>query len=280
MMMKRRASLLLVAVLAAGAPGMAAEPVGMVEKPCPPPLAMPPELEAQLRELFMKPRTLQPGDFGQLAGNPAFAAYEKANRERAASDWAGLCRYSAANEALAATRPQVVLMGDSITENWLMADPGFFGTRVVNRGIGGQTSAQMLVRFRADVIALRPQAVHILAGTNDVAGNNGPTSPQNYRNNIMSMVELARANGIRVILGAIPPADRFTWRPGLEPVPLIRELNQWLRDYAKQNGLGFIDYHAPLAGAAQELRADLGNDGVHPNAEGYRIMRRLAEAAF
>ena len=171
-------------------------------------------------------------------------------------------------------------MGDSITENWSMADAGFFTGGVVNRGIGGQTSAQMLVRFRADVIALRPAVVHILAGTNDVAGNGGPTSPQDFRNNIQSMVELARASGIRVILGAIPPADHFSWRPGMQPSPVIQAENHWLRQYATRNGLDFIDYHAALAGPNKELRADLGNDGVHPNREGYRIMRRLAEAKF
>lgn len=266
-------------VLAAGAT-CAADPVGMVEDACPSPYTMPAELESQLRELFMPTRALQPQDFERLTRNPQFAEYEKLNRERGASDWAGLCRYAAANRALAGERPQVVLMGDSITENWLMADPGFFGSRIVNRGIGGQTSAQMLLRFRADVIALRPAIVHILAGTNDVAGNNGPTSPENFQNNIMSMVDLAKAHGIRVVLGAIPPADRFTWRPGMQPAPVIRSLNQWLRDYAARNGHDFIDYHTPLAGARQELRAEFGNDGVHPNSAGYRIMRQLAEAAF
>jgi lysophospholipase L1-like esterase len=171
-------------------------------------------------------------------------------------------------------------MGDSITENWGLADPGFFTSGLVNRGISAQTSAQMLLRFRADVIALRPAIVHILAGTNDVAGNNGPISPQDFQNNIQSMVELAQANGIRVILGSIPPAAVFSWRPELKPVPRIRALNEWLRSYAASHGLGYVDYYSALAGPAGELRATLANEGVHPNRDGYVIMRRLAEAAL
>jgi lysophospholipase L1-like esterase len=168
-------------------------------------------------------------------------------------------------------------MGDSITENWGLADPQFFNGAIVNRGISGQTTPQMLVRFRADVITLRPQIVHILAGTNDVAGNTGPTRAQDYKDNIMSMAELARAHGIRVILGSIPPAASFSWRPQLNPVPRIRELNRWLRDYAAQNTFDFIDYYTPLAGPAGELKSELGNDGVHPNRVGYRVMRDLLE---
>jgi lysophospholipase L1-like esterase len=127
------------------------------------------------------------------------------------------------------------------------------------------------------VITLKPAIVHILAGTNDVAGNTGPTRAQDYKDNIMSMAELARAHGIRVILGSIPPAASFNWRPQLNPVPRIRELNTWLRDYAAQNGFDFIDYYTSLAGPSGELKGELGNDGVHPNGAGYRIMRDLLE---
>jgi lysophospholipase L1-like esterase len=278
-------ALLLVALtcpgLAPAGAATAAVPAGMVENPCPPDYEMPAALRTVLEDLFIEPRVLQPADFGRLATAPGFAEMEKSNRERAATDWAGLCRFRTDNARVAAgERPRVVLIGDSITENWSMADPGFFTQGIVNRGIGGQTSAQMLVRFRADVVALRPAAVHILAGTNDIAGNGGPTSPQDFRNNIQSMVELARANGIRVILGAIPPADQFTWRPGMQPAPVISAQNDWLRQYAARNGLGFIDYHAALVGPRQGLRAELGNDGVHPNRAGYRIMRKLVEEAL
>jgi lysophospholipase L1-like esterase len=257
-------------------------PVGMVDEPCPPPLAMPPEAAKLLTDLFITPRTLRPADLGALGQNAQFAAFEKESRARGASDWAGLCRFRQANAevAAAARRPKAVFMGDSITENWGLADPGFFTGGIVNRGISAQTSAQMLLRFRPDVVALHPAVVHILAGTNDVAGNNGPTSSQDFRNNIQSMVELARANGIRVILGSIPPAAEFSWRPGMRPTPRIRALNDWLRDYATRTGLGYLDYYTALAGPAGELRPALSNEGVHPNRDGYVIMRSLAEAAL
>ncbi len=263
------------------ATGMDAAP-GMVDEPCPPPLVMPPEGVRLLSELFFEPHLLQPAEMARLGENEQFAAFEKESRRRGADDWAGLCRFHHSNLAVmtAVSRPRVVFMGDSITENWGLADPGFFAAGVVNRGISAQTSAQMLLRFRADVIALRPASVHILAGTNDVAGNNGPTSPQDFQNNIQSMAELAKANGIRVILGSIPPAAAFSWRPALRPVPRIRALNEWMRKYAASHGHGYVDYYTALAGPAGELRANLANEGVHPNRDGYVIMRRLAEAAL
>src|SRR3569833_2979989 len=213
--------------------------------------------------------------------DPELAMVNEAWLRAAALDWAGLCRYRAANTKMrTAEAPRVVFMGDSITENWNLADPAFFDKGIVNRGISGQTSAQMLVRFRADVVALHPATVHILAGTNDVAGNTGPLTAQDFKNNIMSMVDLARANGIAVVLGSIPPAASFNWRPEVKPVPLIQDLNRWLRDYAKEKSLRYIDYYTPLAGSAGELKDDLGNEGVHPNRKGYEIMRKLAEAAL
>jgi lysophospholipase L1-like esterase len=261
--------------------GIAAQqPVGMVDEPCAPPLPMPPAARQVLVDLFMQPRTLQPADFETLMKNEAFAAYDQELRRRGASDWAGLCRYRAANAAMSEAAARVVFIGDSITENWLLADPEYFSGGVVNRGIGAQTSAQMLLRFRADVVALRPAVVHILAGTNDVAGNNGPVRPRDFQNNIESMVEIAAANGIRVILGSIPPAAAFAWQPALLPAPSIDMLNDWMRRYAAGKGLGYVDYHSALRGAGGELRPALGNDGVHPNREGYQQMRRLADAAI
>jgi lysophospholipase L1-like esterase len=255
------------------------QPEGMVEQPCPPPLTPSPAVRDLLVELFIEPRKLTAADFDRLMRNPQFIELNEANVRRAAQDWPGLCRYRAANASAstASTAPRVVFMGDSITENWALADPAFFERGLVNRGIGGQTTAQMLVRFRADVVALRPKVVHLLAGTNDIAGNTGPTTAQDFKNNIMSMAEIARTNGIDVILGSIPPAAAFSWRPKLNPAPRVKELNMWLRDYAAKHSFGFIDYHAPLAGASSELRTDLGNDGVHPNRQGYAIMRRLVE---
>ena len=198
----------------------------------------------------------------------------------AAQDWAGLCKYRAANAAVLAssTPTRVVFIGDSITEGWVSADPSLFARGVVGRGIGGQTTPQMLVRFRADVVALHPKVVHLLAGTNDIAGNTGPSSLQDYQNNIMSMVEIAQANGIDVIVGSIPPAAAFPWRRQIDPLPRIAEMNAWLRDYANQKKIRFIDYHSALAGTAAQLRSDLGDDGVHPNRKGYAVMRKLIEA--
>lgn len=258
----------------------AAGPVGIVDNPCPPAVPMPDSARKLLSELFMEPRTLTPDDFAGLMEDKAFAEYNAANRRNAARDWAGLCRFQAANAEFVASgnRPRVVFMGDSITENWLLGDPDFFGAEQVNRGIGGQTTPQMLLRFRADVVALRPAAVHILAGTNDVAGNTGPSTVADFRNNILAMVEIARANGIDVILGSIPPAASFNWQPALDPVPRIRELNAWLQQYAAENGLRYIDYFTQLSGMNGELRPELGNDGVHPNRAGYAIMRRLVDA--
>jgi lysophospholipase L1-like esterase len=254
-------------------------PVGIVEQPCPPPITPPADVRSLLVELFIEPRKLVRADFERLMTDEGFKRFNQESRKRAVEDWPGLCRYRAANDQSIAggARPRIVFMGDSITENWTLADPQFFEQGVVNRGIGGQTTPQMLARFRADVIALKPQIVHILGGTNDVAGNTGPTRAQDFKDNIMSMAELARAHGIRVILGSVPPTAAFNWRPQLQPVPRIRELNAWLRDYAAQNGFDFIDYYAALAGPAGELKSELGNDGVHPNRVGYRIMRGLIE---
>ncbi|WP_217705499.1 SGNH/GDSL hydrolase family protein [Peristeroidobacter soli] len=254
-------------------------PVGIVDQPCPAATPLSAGARDLLEDLFMKSRRLEPADIERLIKDPDFSRFVEANRRLGAQDWAGLCRYRAANEALQASgeRPRVVFIGDSITENWLLADPKFFEQGVVNRGIGGQTTPQLLVRFRADVVALKPTVVHIMAGTNDVAGNTGPTTAQDVKNNILSMVELARANGIRVVLGSIPPTASFNWRPQIDPVPAIRALNTWLREYAAQNRLEYIDYHAALAGAAGELKPELGNDGVHPNRAGYRIMQQLAK---
>lgn len=218
----------------------------------------------------------------------AFAAAQSAvpagdrrrSEEQLAADWANLCRYEEANAALrSALKPRVVFMGDSITEGWVGGDPSLFADGNVGRGIGGQTSPQMLVRFWQDVVALEPRAVHIMAGTNDIAGNTGPATVESYRANMLAMIDLARANGIAVVLAAVPPSRRLYWRE-LDPRPWIRELNEWLRATAAQQGLEFVDYGAVLADAEGGLRADLGNDGVHPNRAGYAAMRPLAERAI
>jgi len=197
---------------------------------------------------------------------------------RPASDWAYLCYYHRDNTALMmqGERPEVVFMGDSITRNWITIDPAFFGPGRVDRGISGQTSAQMLLRFGPDAVALAPKVIHLMAGTNDIAGNPGALAIEAYKANITAMADIARANSITLVIGAIPPADRFPWRPALTPAEDVRMLNAWLREFAAARRLAFIDYHAALATPAGAARDGLTRDGVHPVAEGYRIMADLA----
>lgn len=203
--------------------------------------------------------------------------------ERLRNDWAYLERYRPANAKLAAVRDtnRVVFMGNSITEVWAQHFPTMFpGKPYVGRGISGQTTPQMLVRFRQDVIALRPKIVVILAGTNDLAGNTGPTTLEMIQDNLISMVELAKANGIRVVLSSVLPVYDYPWRPGLEPAGKIVALNAWMKDYAARNGVVYLDYHRAMVDGRQGLRAALTYDGVHPNEAGYRVMAPLAERAI
>jgi lysophospholipase L1-like esterase len=197
------------------------------------------------------------------------------------SDWGWLCRYRADNAKVdPANPPQVVFIGDSITENWVTLDPGLFGQTRLGRGIAGQTSPQLLVRFWQDVVALKPRVVHIMVGTNDIAGNTGPTTPEAYKNALRAMVSLAQANGIVVILGSIPPADKFGWATQHKPKAWIAGLNSWLKDYSATRGAIYADYFTPLVGPNGELRPEYGPDGVHPNAAGYAVMRPVAEKAI
>ncbi|MDF8333627.1 SGNH/GDSL hydrolase family protein [Novosphingobium cyanobacteriorum] len=196
-----------------------------------------------------------------------------------ANDWPNLCKYQQANRALAA-RPRVVFMGDSITEFWITRAPGIFAQGAVDRGISGQTTPQMLVRFMQDVIALKPRVVHIMAGTNDVAGNTGPTSPTEYAANIRAMVELAQGNGIAVVIGSILPMRAFPWKPGMTPAPQVIALNAWLKDYARSRGTVYADYHSAMADADGGMKPGLAADGVHPDAAGYAIMEPIARAAI
>lgn len=199
-------------------------------------------------------------------------------------DWASLARYREANARLGPPRPgeqRVVFYGNSITDVWAR----YFGTMFPNkayvgRGISGQTTPQMLVRFRQDVIALEPAVVVILAGTNDIAGNTGQATQAMIEDNLISMVELAQANGISVVLSSVLPAYDYRWRPGLEPAGKIAALNSWMRDYASTHDVVYLDYHSAMADERQGLRPDLSEDGVHPNEAGYRIMAPLAERAI
>lgn len=262
------------------APALAAEaavPIGIVENPCPPPAPRSADMEAFMETMLdPAPKEAMP----PLPSGPEFDAMIAAQAAQKARDWPNLCRYRAENAALAEGAAKVVFMGDSITEGWLPADREFFSHGNVDRGIGGQTSPQMVLRFWQDVVALKPQAVHIMTGTNDLAGNTGPSRLEDYKNNIRAMVDIAQANGIKVILASIPPADRFGWAPDLKPAALIVEMNAWLKQYAAERGLTYVDYHTPLADANGGLRADYGHDGVHPHRAGYAVMRPLAEAAI
>jgi lysophospholipase L1-like esterase len=212
------------------------------------------------------------------------SAWERAEEERRRTDWAWLGRFREKNAKLGPPQrgeTRVVFMGDSITEGWSRLMPAFFqGRPYLNRGISGQTTPQMLVRFRPDVIALRPKVVVLLAGINDIAGNTGPTPLEVIQGNIASMAELARANGVRVVLASVLPADDFPWRPDQQPAPKVRALNAWIREYAARHGHVYLDYYTPMADVRGGLKAQLTEDGVHPNAAGYAIMAPLAERAI
>ncbi|MCL6463504.1 MAG: SGNH/GDSL hydrolase family protein, partial [Acidobacterium ailaaui] len=150
----------------------------------------------------------------------------------------------------------------------------------VNRGISGQTTPQMLVRFQQDVVHLHPAVVVVLAGTNDIAGNTGPSSPQMILDNFASMSAIARANGIRMVIASILPAAAYPWRPGIQPAEEIRQVNQMLKDLCDREGLVYLDYYSAMADASGGMRPGLSSDGVHPTARGYEIMAPLAEAAI
>lgn len=198
-------------------------------------------------------------------------------------DWPGLARYRDDNARLPPRAPgRVVFYGDSITDGWgRVPGTAFFpGKPYVNRGISGQTTAQMLVRFRQDVIALQPDVVVILAGTNDIAGNTGPATQAMIEDNLRSMVQLAQANGIRVVLASVLPASAYPWRPGYRPADRIRALNRWIAHHAHETGAVYLDYHGAMANAEGGLDAALAADGVHPTPAGYAVMAPLAQRAI
>lgn len=194
-------------------------------------------------------------------------------------DWPNLERYQEANAALeepAEDEERVVFMGNSITDAWIRVSPEFFaGKPFIDRGISGQTTPQMLVRFRQDVIELKPKVVVILAGTNDIAGNTGPSTLEMIQGNIASMAELAKANNIEVILASILPAYDYPWKPGLEPAPKIIAINKWLKSYSEDNKFYYLDYFSSMADERNGLKEKYTYDGVHPNKEGYKVMEKL-----
>jgi lysophospholipase L1-like esterase len=200
-------------------------------------------------------------------------------------DWPWLGRFRAADAALpapAAGENRVVFMGDSITQGWRIEGPdGYFpGKPYINRGISGQTTPQMLVRFRQDVIALGPKVVVILAGINDIAGNTGPETAEQIEDNLSSMAELAAANHIRVVMCSVMPAFDFPWRPGLAPASNVLALNKWIKAYASEKGHVYVDYHTPMKDDRDGLPAALSHDGVHPTSAGYAVMAPVVEAGI
>ncbi|MGM0666451.1 MAG: SGNH/GDSL hydrolase family protein [Bacteroidota bacterium] len=201
-----------------------------------------------------------------------------------AQDWANLERFREENAQLGTPAPgekRVVFMGNSITEGWSRHSPSFFeGKPYINRGISGQTTPQMLIRFRPDVIDLEPEVVVILAGTNDIAGNTGPSSLEMIMANLESMTELARTNDIKVILCSVLPAFDYPWRPGLRPDEKIPALNEMIKAYALQNNFIYLDYFASMVDERNGLKDKYTYDGVHPNEAGYLVMGPMAEEAI
>ena len=203
------------------------------------------------------------------------------------SEFANTNRYDKANLELklhTKAENRVVFMGNSITEGWVLMRPEFFQDRdYINRGIGGQTTPQMLLRFRPDVIDLNPKIVVILAGTNDIAGNTGYTSLETIIDNIKSMAEIANANSIKVIISSILPAIEYLWKPGLEPSSKIISINKALKVYAKENNFIYLDYFSAMVDDKGGLKVPdytAANDLVHPNKAGYLVMEKLAEEAI
>lgn len=201
---------------------------------------------------------------------------------QSARDWSGLSVYREANRSVwqgHSAAGRVIFFGDSITQGWDL-DQFFPAAGYVNRGLSSQTTAQMLLRFRQDVVALKPQVVVILAGTNDIAENTGPTTLEEIEANLMSMADLAKINGIQVVLSSILPAGKYPWRTEIQPVEKITALNTWLAENAIGHKLIYIDYFSEMQDGKHWMRSELSPDGVHPNAAGYALMKTVAEPAI
>lgn len=200
------------------------------------------------------------------------------------TDWANISKYSKENQSLpipAKNENRVVFMGNSITEGWKTNDPEFFSkNKYINRGIGGQTTSQMLLRFRPDVIDLKPKLVIILAGINDIAQNNGPIELKDIFGNIVSMIDLAKANNIKVILSSVLPANDFPWKKGMEPAEKVIKLNAMLEKYAIENKIVFVNYYPKMVDSEKGLDKKYTNDGVHPILAGYKVMEPLLQEAI
>jgi lysophospholipase L1-like esterase len=201
-----------------------------------------------------------------------------------AQDWANLKRYQSENAKLSATEKnenRVVFMGNSITQQWKDKDSTFFAKNpYICRGISGQTTPQMLVRFRQDVIALKPKVVVILAGTNDIAGNTGPSTLEMIMDNLSSMSELANANNIRVVLCSVLPAFDYPWKKGLEPNVKIPKLNAMIKAYGEKMGFTYLDYFGAMNDGTNGMIAEYTTDGVHCTIKGYKVMESMVKPAI
>jgi lysophospholipase L1-like esterase len=212
-----------------------------------------------------------------------FTPYQLQHLQKQLTDWAELEHYRAENALVPPPAPgqqRVVFYGDSITDGWGHGADFFPGKPYLNRGISGQTTPQMLVRFQQDVVHLKAAAVVILAGTNDIAGNTGPSTPEMIEDNFASMAAIARQNGIKFVIASILPAAAYPWKPGIAPAEEIRALNAWLKDFSLNDGDTYLDYYSALADAQGGMKPGLSKDGVHPTAQGYAIMAPLAENAI
>lgn len=251
------------------------------------PVPVPPSPDQMVRQFDTRPQDLDALSAMVVRmtdpANPAGAAFRKQQADQRATDWPFLCRYRDANAALKASgqQPPVVFMGDSITEGWINADPTFFTRNsYADRGISGQSSSQMVARFYADVVTLRPRVVHIMTGTNDIGGATGPVTEDESIDNVRTMIDLAQANGIGVVLAAIPPMSRLLPRPDFNLRPVVRALNARLRQLATERGVAFVDYYTPLAQPNGAFDPRYANDGVHPTRSGYAVMEPLAQQAL
>lgn len=204
--------------------------------------------------------------------------------EQPKNDWPNLQKYAEANKNINSKQnnsKRIVLMGDSITEFWQPSYPNFYADNgFINRGLSGQTTPQILLRFRADVINLKPDAVIILAGINDIAENTGPITLEETLGNIISMAELAKANNIKVVLCSVLPANAFWWNDKIKPADKVIALNSMIKAYADKNKIIYIDYYSPMVNDEKGLDKKWGDDGVHPNANGYKLMEPLLVKAI
>jgi acetyl esterase/lipase/lysophospholipase L1-like esterase len=220
---------------------------------------------------------------GFAKGSAQLSSSQIEGMQKMLSDWPNLKRYADENSkvSIAANEKRIVFMGNSITEGWKRSDSSFFiNNPYIDRGISGQTTPQMLLRFRQDVIDLKPAVVVILAGINDIAQNTGPMTLEQTFGNIVSMAELARENNIRVVISSVLPAYDFPWRPGLQPAEKVVKLNTMLKDYATKNNVVYLDYFSAMADERKGLPKSLSEDGVHPTLAGYKIMEPLAQKAI